>query len=50
MTFFLSMEMPGIAQINQVPILHLSQSETTAVSDPSNNKATVLFSRQVDTR
>ena len=43
MTFFLTMEMPTIAQINTPPILNLSERETTAVSDPSNNKATVLF-------
>jgi|GEM_PF-2502002 len=35
--------MPAIRQIIHPPILNLSQSETTAVSDPSNNKATVLF-------
>lgn len=43
MTFFLSMEIPAIAQIKCPPILNLSETETTAVSDPSNNKATVLF-------
>jgi hypothetical protein len=35
--------MPGNGQILHPPILNLSQSETTAVSDPSNNKSTVLF-------
>lgn len=39
----LTLGMPAIGQILHPPILNLSQSETTAVSDPSNNKATVLF-------
>jgi len=43
MSILLTLGMPGIAQILHPPILNLSQSETTAVSEPSNNKATVLF-------